>query len=71
MHLVTKREYISFLRMNPCNTWDQADMNPPGITDDATNLMNNKKIRKLVAVNRNNKMTGILTQRDILNKIVC
>ena len=35
----------------------------------ATNLMNNKKIRRLVAVDRNNKMTGILTQRDIFNAI--
>jgi CBS-domain-containing membrane protein len=56
--------------MNPLTYGDQADMNPPGISDDATNLMKNKKIRRLVAVDRNKKMTGILTQRDILNKIV-
>jgi predicted transcriptional regulator len=37
--------------------------------NDATKLMNNKKIRRLVAVDRNNKMTGILTQRDIFNAV--
>jgi predicted transcriptional regulator len=37
--------------------------------NDATKLMHNKKIRRLVAVDRNNKMTGILTQRDIFNAI--
>ncbi len=37
--------------------------------NEATNLMTNKKIRRLVAVDRNNKMTGILTQRDIFNAI--
>jgi predicted transcriptional regulator len=37
--------------------------------NDATKLMNNKKIRRLVAVDKNNKMTGILTQRDIFNAI--
>ena len=37
--------------------------------NDATKLMNNKKIRRLVAVDKNNKMTGILTQTDIFNAI--
>jgi predicted transcriptional regulator len=37
--------------------------------NDATKLMNNKKIRRLVAVDRNNKMTGILTQTDIFNAV--
>ena len=37
--------------------------------NDATKLMNSKKIRRLVAVDRNNKMTGILTQRDIFNAV--
>ena len=37
--------------------------------NDATKLMYNKKIRRLVAVDSNNKMTGILTQRDIFNAI--
>ncbi len=31
--------------------------------------MNTKKIRRLVAVYRNNKMTGILTQKDIFRQI--
>jgi signal-transduction protein with cAMP-binding, CBS, and nucleotidyltransferase domain len=34
----------------------------------ATNIMNDMRIRRLV-VDRNNKMTGILTQRDIFNDI--
>jgi predicted transcriptional regulator len=37
--------------------------------NEATKLMNTKKIRRLVVVDRNNKMTGILTQRDIFNAI--
>jgi CBS domain-containing protein len=37
--------------------------------NDATYIMNNKKIRRLVVVDRNNKMTGILTQRDIFKAI--
>jgi signal-transduction protein with cAMP-binding, CBS, and nucleotidyltransferase domain len=31
--------------------------------------MNNKKIRRLVVVDQDNKMTGILTQKDIFNAI--
>jgi predicted transcriptional regulator len=37
--------------------------------NEATKLMNTKKIRRLVVVDRNNKMTGILTQRDIFKAI--
>jgi signal-transduction protein with cAMP-binding, CBS, and nucleotidyltransferase domain len=37
--------------------------------NDAAKIMNNKKIRRLVAVDRNNKMTGILTQKDIFKAI--
>ncbi len=37
--------------------------------NDTTYIMNNKKIRRLVVVDRNNKMTGILTQRDIFKAI--
>jgi predicted transcriptional regulator len=37
--------------------------------NEATNIMNNKKIRRLVVVDRNNKMTGILTQRDIFKAV--
>jgi CBS-domain-containing membrane protein len=36
---------------------------------DASRLMNTQKIRRLVVVDKNNKMTGILTQKDIFNAI--
>lgn len=37
--------------------------------NDATKLMNNKKIRRLAVIDKNNKMIGILTQRDIFKPI--
>ena len=37
--------------------------------NEATSIMNNKKIRRLVVVDKNNKMTGILTQRDIFKAV--
>ena len=37
--------------------------------NDATKIMNNKKIRRLVVMDKNNKMIGILTQRDIFKVI--
>jgi CBS-domain-containing membrane protein len=37
--------------------------------NDATKIMNIKKIRRLVVVDQNNKMIGILTQRDIFKAI--
>lgn len=37
--------------------------------NDATKLMNNKKIRRLAVIDKNNKMIGILTQRDIFTAI--
>jgi predicted transcriptional regulator len=37
--------------------------------NEATTIMNNKKIRRLVVVDKNNKMTGILTQRDIFKAV--
>ena len=37
--------------------------------NDATKIMNNKKIRRLVVIDKNNKMIGILTQRDIFKAI--
>lgn len=37
--------------------------------NDATKLMNNKKIRRLAVIDKNNKMIGILTQRDIFKAI--
>jgi predicted transcriptional regulator len=36
---------------------------------DATKIMNDKKIRRLVVMDQNNKMIGILTQRDIFKAI--
>ena len=36
---------------------------------DASKLMNTKKIRRLVVVDSNNKMSGILTQNDIFRAI--
>ena len=36
---------------------------------DASKLMNTRKIRRLVVVDRNNKMSGILTQNDIFRAI--
>lgn len=38
---------------------------PSASINDATKLMNDKKIRRLVVVDRNNKMSGILTQNDV------
>jgi signal-transduction protein with cAMP-binding, CBS, and nucleotidyltransferase domain len=35
----------------------------------ASKLMNTKKIRRLVVVDKNNKMSGILTQNDIFRAI--
>ena len=37
--------------------------------NDAIKIMTNKKIRRLVVVDRKNKMTGILTQKDIFKVI--
>lgn len=37
--------------------------------NDATKIMNDKKIRRLVVMDQNNKMIGILTQRDIFKAI--
>jgi predicted transcriptional regulator len=37
--------------------------------NDATKIMNSKKIRRLVVRDKNNKMIGILTQRDIFKAI--
>ena len=42
---------------------------PSASINDATKLMNDKKIRRLVVVDRNNKMSGILTQNDVFRAI--
>jgi predicted transcriptional regulator len=55
---------LSVLMSRPLITIEQS-----ASINDATNIMNNKKIRRLVVVDRNNKMIGILTQRDIFKAI--
>jgi len=79
MGIITERDVVrilgklnSDLLQSPLRTL----MSSPIITieesayiNEATKLMNTKKIRRLVVVDRNNKMTGILTQRDIFNAI--
>ena len=77
--IITERDVVRVLgKLNPdlLQTPLRTLMSKPLITveqsasiNDATNIMNNKKIRRLVVVDRNNKMTGILTQRDIFNAI--
>ena len=42
---------------------------PSASINDAIKLMNDKKIRRLVVVDSNNKMIGILTQKDIFRVI--
>jgi CBS domain-containing protein len=39
---------------------------PSASINDAIKLMNDKKIRRFVVVDRNNQMTGIITQKDKL-----
>ena len=42
---------------------------PSASINDAIRLMNDKKIRRLVVVDRNNKMSGILTQNDVFRAV--
>ena len=42
---------------------------PSASIDDAIKLMNDKKIRRLVVVDKNNKMSGILTQNDVFRAV--
>jgi predicted transcriptional regulator len=77
--IITERDVVRILgKLNPdlLQTPLSTLMSRPLITieqsasiNDATNIMNNKKIRRLVVVDRNNKMTGIMTQRDIFKAI--
>mgnify|MGYP002399829126 CR=1 FL=1 len=77
--IITERDVVRILgKLNPdlLQTPLRMLMSRPLITieesasmNDATKLMHDRKIRRLVAVNKNNKMTGILTQRDIFNAI--
>lgn len=77
--IITERDVVRILGkldpnllQNPLGTL----MSKPIITveqsasiNDATKIMNNKKIRRLAVIDKNNKMIGILTQRDIFKAI--
>jgi CBS domain-containing protein len=55
---------LKMLMSNPIITIEQS-----ASINDAAKIMNNKKIRRLVVVDQDNKMAGILTQKDIFNAI--
>jgi CBS domain-containing protein len=77
--IITERDIIRILgKLNPdlFQTPLRTLMSKPIITieqsasiNDAAKIMNNKKIRRLVVVDKDNKMIGILTQKDIFNAI--
>ena len=77
--IITERDIVRIVgKLNPdlLNTPLKTLMSRPLITieesasmTDASKLMNTKKIRRLVVVDRNNKMSGILTQNDIFRAI--
>ena len=77
--IITERDVVQILgKLDPnlLQTPLRALMSRPLITieqsasiNDATKIMNNKKIRRLVVIDQNNKMIGILTQRDIFKAI--
>lgn len=77
--IITERDIVRILgKLNPnlLNTPLKTLMSTPLITVEetasmveASKLMNDKKIRRLVVVDRNNKMNGILTQKDIFTAI--
>jgi CBS domain-containing protein len=77
--IITERDVVQILgRLNPdlLQTPLRMLMSKPVITveqtasiNDAAKIMNNKKIRRLVVVDKDNKMTGILTQKDIFGAI--
>jgi len=77
--IITERDIVRIVgKLNPdlLNTPLKSLMSRPLITieesasmTDASKLMNTKKIRRLVVVDSNNKMSGILTQNDIFRAI--
>ena len=77
--IITERDIVRIVgKLNPdlLNTHLKSLMSRPLITieesasmTDASKLMNTKKIRRLVVVDSNNKMSGILTQNDIFRAI--
>lgn len=77
--IITERDVVQILgKLDPnlLQTPLSTLMSKPIITikesasiNDATKVMNNKKIRRLAVIDKNNKMIGILTQRDIFTAI--
>ena len=77
--IITERDVVRILgKLDPnlLQTPLRSLMSKPLITvehsasiNDATKIMNNKKIRRLLVIDKNNKMIGILTQRDIFKAI--
>ena len=77
--IITERDVVRILgKLDPnlLQTPLRSLMSKPLITieqsgsiNDATKIMNNKKIRRLVVIDKNNRMIGILTQRDIFKAI--
>ena len=77
--IITERDVVRILgKLDPnlLQTPLRSLMSKPLITieqsgsiNDATKIMNDKKIRRLVVIDKNNKMIGILTQRDIFKAI--
>ena len=77
--IITERDVVRILgklSQDLLNTPLKTLMSAPLVTieesaamSDASKLMNSKKIRRLVVVDRKNKMSGILTQNDIFRAI--
>lgn len=77
--IITERDIVRILgKLDPTllQTPLKSLMSRPLITieqsasiNDATKIMNNKKIRRLLVIDQNNKMVGILSQRDIFKAI--
>jgi CBS domain-containing protein len=77
--IITERDIVRILgKLDPdlLNTPIKKLMSKPLVTieesasiSEASKLMNTKKIRRLVVVDKNNKMSGILTQNDIFGAI--
>ena len=77
--IITERDIVRILgKLNPdlFQTPLRTLMSNPIITieqsasiNDAAKIMNSKEIRRLVVVDKDNKMSGILTQKDVFNAI--
>lgn len=77
--IITERDIVCILgKLNPelLTTPLKTLMSRPLITIeesasviDASKLMNTKKIRRLVVIDKNNKLSGILTQKDVFKAI--